>query len=115
MKRENIKYEFNKLVEIAESRLDRPRFILAHIFVPHYPYIFNNQCKDQKDLNGKDEKVQYIEQLQCSNIFLTKAIDTILLNSKQPPIIILQSDEGPFKYDEFKRSREGVDLTKDTT
>ena len=63
-------------------------------------------------MNGKDEKVKYIKQLQCNNIFLTKAIDTILLNSKQPPIIILQSDEGPFKYDEFKRSGEGVDWTK---
>lgn len=112
MKRENIKHQFYQLAEIAKSRADRPRFILAHIFIPHYPYIFNNKCNNQKDLNGRDEKAQYIKQLQCTNIFLTEAIDKILLNSKQPPVIILQSDEGPFKYDEFKRSGEGVDWTK---
>lgn len=112
MKRENIKYQFAKLAQIAQSRSNRPRFILAHLFIPHYPYVFDKNCNNQKDLNGKEEKAQYLSQLQCTNIFLTKAIDQILLASKTKPIIILQSDEGPFKYDEFNRSGEGVDWRK---
>ena len=42
--------------------------------------------------------ILYREELIFMNKMLRKTIDTILAQSSKPPIIILQSDTGPFTY-----------------
>ncbi|MFS8158955.1 MAG: hypothetical protein ACMG6E_01850 [Candidatus Roizmanbacteria bacterium] len=106
----NLLYKFDKLGTIAKRQ--SPKFIFAHMLMPHYPYLFDKNCKRKEDLEGIGEKGQYLAELQCSNALLKKAITGILAHSKKPPIIIIQSDEGPFDFTEMKRSGEDTDWTK---
>jgi hypothetical protein len=110
-KRQNIIYKFDKLVEMP-SFGEKPKFIFVHMFMPHYPYLFDSDCESVKDTEGENENKRYLDQLKCTNKFVINTIDKILADSSKTPVIIIQSDEGPFKYDEMRRSGEGVDWTK---
>jgi hypothetical protein len=49
----------------------------------------------------------YIDQLHYSDEIILEAVDTILAESKTPPIIIIQGDHGPVSYfgeDEIEKS-----------
>ena len=107
---ENLVYKYEKLRNVAKER--SPKLVFVHMLMPHYPYLFDNNCNKSEDATGEFENEKYIEQLQCTNMKMKQVINGILKQSKSPPVIILQSDEGPFKIDEMNRSGEGVDWTK---
>ncbi len=107
---ENTNYKFEKLSNIADEK--SPKFVYAHMLIPHHPYLFDKDCKRVDDKRKLPEKEKYLEQLICVNSKIEKLIDEILAKSKKPPIIIVQSDEGPFKIDEMNLDGEGRDWTK---
>ncbi len=107
---QNLVYKFDQLETVAVKK--SPKFVFAHMLMPHYPYVFDENCRKSEDGTGAQEKPKYIAQLKCTNSKMMEVIDGILANSKTPPIIIVQSDEGPFDIDEMNRSGEGVDWTK---
>lgn len=107
---ENTNYKFAQIEQIAKVK--GPKFVFAHMLFPHYPYIFNRQCQRVDDQRKASEEAKYLEQLQCVNIKIKKALTVILKNSKSPPIIILQSDEGPFQTEEMNRDGEKIDWTQ---
>jgi hypothetical protein len=93
-------HTFSKLAKVHS--INGPKFVFSHIFSPHPPYLFgtNGETVHGSDLfnplvNPYKETENYLNQL----IFITKKIkvliDEILMKSKVPPIIILQSDHGP--------------------
>ena len=81
----------------------QPKFVFAHILAPHPPYFFDKDGNPftQKQLKQKEEKGNYLDYLAYINGQIKKIVEEILLNSKNPPIIILQADEGPYLFDEF--------------
>ncbi len=103
-------YTLDRLPSIA--RIPGPTFTFAHILSPHPPFLFgpngedvsprqftpgweiNHNVTDAR--NGKPEYVKRSYRNQAS--FLTdrvdRAIDQILKQSSEPPVIILQSDHG---------------------
>ncbi|HLC94214.1 MAG TPA: sulfatase-like hydrolase/transferase [Patescibacteria group bacterium] len=109
---ENTNYKFEKLGQIVQEK--GPKFIFVHMLFPHHPYIFDANCRRVDDKRKQTEDQKYIAQLQCANTKVKKMIERILQRSKKPPIIILQSDEGPFKTDEMRRDGEQTDWTKVT-
>lgn len=88
--------QFDELKKVP--KLKGPKFVFVHILLPHDPFVFDKNCTPISRIqrNKNTHQVNYINQLQCVNTMLSEAIDTILKDSKTPPIIILQSDEGPF-------------------
>ncbi len=82
-----------------------PKFVLAHFLLPHHPYLFDrdgnvlrnavisNQFEFQKQL--WEDRASYVSQLEFINHKIVDAIDQILAQSAQPPIIVLESDHGP--------------------
>lgn len=76
-----------------------PKFVFVHLLLTHDPYVFT---KDGYYTNRTATNLRsganplYLGQLQFANKILLATIDTILKSSKKPPIIILQSDEGPY-------------------
>lgn len=78
--------------------LKSPKFVFVHILFPHDPFVFNKECQPIPEtvVDEKDNVVNYLNQLKCANTKMTKLINDILQKSKTPPVIILQSDEGPF-------------------
>lgn len=107
---ENTNYKFSKFEKVALEK--SPKFIFAHMLFPHHPYIFDKNCNRVEAERVEKEEKKYIDQLQCANTKIMKMVDGILKNSKKPPVIIFQSDEGPFKTDEMNLDGQGTDWTK---
>jgi len=97
---ERINFIFEEIAR--ESGSAEPLFMVAHMMVPHHPFIYdrNGKVPNISDTDfGKLEHLQadvkaYGDQVYYVNILLRETIDTILANSKTPPIIILQGDHG---------------------
>ncbi|MCX7862777.1 MAG: hypothetical protein N2449_07255 [Bacteroidales bacterium] len=79
-----------------------PKFVFAHIVCPHPPYVFSKEgkLKPVNSFSDKtwDPKEAYAEQLQYIAHEIMGVIQTILsnYNHNNKPLIILQSDHGPF-------------------
>ncbi len=90
-------------------------FIFAHILTPHPPFLFDASGGENIHFGGltsaegshlthgrEDLREKYIEgyinQLKFTNSLTLEAIDQILDESENPPIIILQADHGPGAY-----------------
>ena len=72
-----------------------------------------DEPKNEKiKLGSEEEKTAYLNQLVCTNKKITTFVNEVIKNSDPKPIIILQSDEGPFT-DEFEGGVGGnIDWTK---
>lgn len=69
-----------------------PKFVLAHILVPHVPYIFTpaGEYKPTADpIAGYRNNTAFIDS------HILPAVRDIIAQSKTPPIIIIQGDHGP--------------------
>lgn len=104
--RESILFSLQKLREIP--KLPGPKFVFAHIMLPHPPFIFDSNGNsilpnrpyvmwDASLFPGTKEEYQkgYTEQVTFLNQKLVGIISDILAQSSNPPIIILQGDHGP--------------------
>ena len=98
-RREKILCQFDRIPKSIENS-DKPVFLFAHVMVPHKPYLFGPNGEsittDTLDVGGSttERNFNYIKQLQFTNKKTLELIDTIFKNSKEPPIIIIQSDHG---------------------
>jgi hypothetical protein len=114
--REIIQYNFDKLAQIPT--LPGPKFVFAHLLVPHPPFVFDAtgnplnpnypfNFNDGSDFpSGNEAYLQgYTEQLEYANQELIRLIDAILRDSETPPIIILQADHGPGMLTDFNSSK----------
>jgi hypothetical protein len=93
-------------------QLQSPKFVFAHFVSPHRPYLFGpngERTPASGALNFEDtgpgtnsiqEFNEYRDQLLYINKRTLEMLDILISQSKQPPIIILQSDTGPaFGFD----------------
>ena len=112
-KRERMLYKIDELVKIAET--PGPKFVFSHFLLPHPPYVFgpNGEEVTADDLDRRSEKENYLRQLEYTSKQIMKLVENILAKSKSPPVIILQSDEGPFIDEEFNGGvGDNMDWTK---
>jgi hypothetical protein len=97
-RREKILFIFDGLSKL--HKIKEPKFIFAHIFAPHPPWIFGPkgepvaESKLEFDGNIWTQKQPFLNQLIYLNNRVEMLIDEILLNSDIPPIIIFQGDHG---------------------
>ena len=89
-------------------KITGPKFVFAHILSPHPPYVF--------DANGKPARTQstdwdwkytdeYLNQIAFINMSIRNVINKILIESKIPPIIIIQGDHGPTLFEAKENER----------
>jgi len=90
---------FSKLAELAKT--PGPKFVLAHILLPHEPFLFNaDGASVDKIYQTVDErwtpetKRAYLAQVKFTEREMKRVIEQIIANSKTCPIIIIQSDHG---------------------
>lgn len=98
-KQELIEFQFDALAEAKSLGHEGPSFIFAHVLLPHGPHIFDKDCNrlTREDALARGEKENYIESLSCANKKVDALVEKILMSAKRPPVIIIQSDEGPKK------------------
>jgi hypothetical protein len=82
-------FEFAVLDEIRDD--PGPKYVFAHILLPHPPYVF------LEDGTYAPRRATYESQLAYTNDRLKAFLEPLLaLPEEERPIIILQADEGPF-------------------
>ena len=96
-------YQFDRLTEVSQNQ-PSPKFIFMHVLLPHDPYVFGPNC-EKEDPQGSTIEM-YLSNLSCVNKLATQAVNTVLDNSAQPPVIVIQGDEGHYamKYPYVKRT-----------
>lgn len=102
-----------KLVENRISDLDfvQPKFIFIHLLIPHAPMTFGKNGEFippeiTESLQNESRYPLYINQLIYTNKILMSLIDKIFSKYKRNmPVIILQSDEGPYPMTTWTKSR----------
>jgi hypothetical protein len=93
--REQFIEKFARLAEISAT--PGPKFVFAHILLPHHPFLFGPNGENPLVGNASvmPQEIKYIAQLRYTNLKIRELIDAILAKSERDPIIIIQSDEGP--------------------
>lgn len=97
--RDAIRAEFAELAEVP--RQPGPKFVLFHTLMPHDPYIFgphgeNSTFPDHSE-EGHTRKIgmkYYARQARFVETKLLEAVDAIQARSKEPPVIVIEADEG---------------------
>lgn len=98
-RRSRYNYTLDQISRLEDAVRDEgPKFIFYHNLLTHVPYMFDENGKyiPRAVEASKDRRENYINQLKFTNKMLKQIIDAILKDSKEPPVIILQSDEGPY-------------------
>jgi hypothetical protein len=96
--------------------LGGPKFVFAHILLPHDPYVFDTDGSFMNEAQVAEQGLMesYLRQLQYLNGRLLGIVDGILAASPdEPPIIVLQADEGPFP-ERYRRDEWGFAWTDAT-
>ena len=103
--RERVLCVFSELPEI-QFKSEKPIFVLAHIMLPHGPYVWGPNGEHRKIdslsvLDVEENKKGYLDQLKFTNKMVQEMIEKIMDEEKRPKIIIIQSDHGtaiPFDW-----------------
>lgn len=93
---ERVLYKLQKLSEIPDMK--KPTFSFVHMITPHLPYVFDRegQYVPPAKRTAETMRERYVDQLVYINALMKDVINTIIERSENPPIIVLQADEGPY-------------------
>lgn len=96
---------FEKVKAIQGTANENPRFIYAHIMMPHPPYYFDAEGNrnDFRIASDKKNKTAYLEQLKYTNSLLMETLENILNSGSNPPIIVVQGDHGFREFEEQEK------------
>ena len=87
--------ELNKVI----SDTIHPKFIFAHIMMPHDPFFFDRNGNitpdsERRGSEAKRNKNNYLEQLMFANKKIENTINEIFSRKNSNPIVIIQGDHG---------------------
>lgn len=94
-----------------------PKFVFAHILLPHPPYTF---ASDGRYLTDREDEVRtdkegYAQQLVYLQARIEALVERLLARPEaERPIIVLQADEGPYPLD-YARNISGYDWATATS
>jgi len=96
----SLDWKFDQLPRLATAK--EPVFVLAHLTVPHEPYVYGAECTHEpaywprRDDGPEAARVKqaYVAQLQCVNRKLERLVVDLQQSSARPVVIALQSDHG---------------------
>jgi hypothetical protein len=103
--RQHILNVLDHLPQVAE--IPAPTFTMAHVLAPHDPFVFgphgenvaNQETFSLKPDILREDKPEYTRgytnQVRYVNSRILEVVRTILRESREPPIIIIQGDHGP--------------------
>ncbi len=95
--RNRVLYQLQALGDAPQIK--GPKFVFAHVLIPHTPYLFDaggRPLSDKEQAEGVEEDL-YRDYVRFANGKIRSLLDTLLVDSERPPIVIIQADEG-FRY-----------------
>lgn len=84
----------DEVVKISE--MPEATFTIVHLLKPHAPVVFN-EVGEPIPWNGRPSPEEFFAELRFVNSRFLHLIDSILARSKNPPVIIFQSDHGSIR------------------
>lgn len=90
--------ELGRLAAEEYEQRDRPRFVLAHITVPHEPYVFepDGSSVAPEVAKSRTREDNFVRQVQYVNNQIDDFLDVLLSGPREQwPMVVIQSDEGP--------------------
>jgi len=105
---ERILFQFEELKKIPD--IEEPTFTFVHLIIPHDPFVFKEDGSylSQEEAEKIPFKEKYLLQVKVINKKIMEAVENILENSTDPPIIIVQGDHGPQKFWIDRKLKEGI-------
>ncbi|MGW8250808.1 MAG: sulfatase-like hydrolase/transferase, partial [Anaerolineales bacterium] len=99
--RQRILFTLDSLDELPA--IPGPKFVFAHLVIPHPPYVFG----PQGEFTDYDIEIDtgYINQVKYINTELVKLVEDLISKSQIAPIIIIQADHGAIHSPPSKRLR----------
>jgi hypothetical protein len=94
--REGTLFAFRQIPRLATA--PGPKFVFAHILLPHDPYVFraDEMPLSEAEAAAGDEAGLYEGQLEVANRHIKSIVDRLLAGSDEDdPVVIIQADEGP--------------------
>lgn len=91
-------FQFDQLERLFARPAERPRFILAHVLVPHEPYVFEPDGSwVPAELERRRSRVEnFKRQLAYTNLRLEQLVRHLQDRPEEEhPVILIQADEGP--------------------
>jgi hypothetical protein len=83
----------------------RPKFVFAHIVIPHPPFVFGASGEAVERVFTRDDQFSpqdyitgYTDQVIYVNNEIIDTLRTIVQKSERPVIIVLQGDHGPGRF-----------------
>ena len=89
-------FAFRQLHRLATA--PGPKFVFAHVLLPHDPYVFraDGTVIPEEDAKREEEKDLYRGHLTFTNANIKSIVDDLLSGpDDEDPIVIVQADEGP--------------------
>jgi hypothetical protein len=103
--RERSQFLLDTLPTLATLEMGAPKFVFAHLILPHPPFVFAEDGSHSDSLSFLNAKDLYpadkyakgiVMQSQFANREITRIVQEIIANSETPPVIIIQGDHGPW-------------------
>ncbi len=81
-------------LQAMPASVEGPKLVYAHLYAAHWPYALRPDGSARLPYTEAETDAGYLDGVRYLNNHLLDVIDSILANSKTPPVIILQSDHG---------------------
>lgn len=92
------RYNWNQLRKEITQKSDSPRFVYAHLMLPHEPFYLDKNGGLVSDtaiiLNSLNLKTAYLNQVMYVNGLLKDLIPRIAVKSPRERVVVLQGDHG---------------------
>lgn len=86
------RFILDELAQLPE--VEGPRFVFAHILVPHDPFIFS-PSGEYEFIGFEDHLIGYRNQVEYLAWRIPEILRAIIEGAETPPVIIVQGDHGP--------------------
>ncbi len=114
LKRLHTLFQLARLEEMASA--PGPKFVFAHITLPHDPFVFDADGDYLSEAAAKERslRLNFVEHVQYANKRILGILDRLMnVPPDRQPIIVLTADEGPFP-DRFAGHQDTFDWTQAT-
>lgn len=95
---EHSRHQLRRLDAMARSEPDEPEFVMAHLVLPHGPYIYRADGSLRSRTDQVEDRTGYEQQAQYFGTRLLELID-VLQSREHPPVIMIVADEGLYPED----------------
>ncbi len=107
-----VQKKFEKMIDV--QRHGAPLFVFSHMLMPHDPFVFfpDGRYKTKVEAASLPSDKNYIDQVIYVNRKIKELVHELLKREPQP-IIVIQSDEGPFPI-KYKANEDNFDWRQAT-